>query len=131
MLAAVANNKIQNASGSSKLRQVWDAKARALRLTQESAAHSLGFKSQTAVSQYLNGNIPLNVNAAIGFARLLEVGIDEVWEGDALESFSMLSSESIRDLALTRLNHEEQLQLAAELLNRRVSGEDEEPEKKG
>lgn len=44
--------------------------------SQESAAAELGF-GQSAMNQYLNGGIPLNVEAAVAFAKLLEVKIDK------------------------------------------------------
>lgn len=46
----------------------WKAESGA---TQETAADFLGFKTQGAVSQYLNGRIPLNLQVASGFARLM------------------------------------------------------------
>lgn len=44
--------------------------------SQQYAAHELGF-GQSAMSQYLNGGIPLNVDAAVAFAKLIGVKIDE------------------------------------------------------
>ncbi|EOW6510229.1 helix-turn-helix domain-containing protein, partial [Escherichia coli] len=44
-----------------------------LGLTQERAAEILGFSTQGAVSHYLNGQTPLNLEAVIKFAGLLQV----------------------------------------------------------
>jgi SOS-response transcriptional repressor LexA len=44
--------------------------------SQEAAAELLGF-GQSALAQYLNGKIPLNVDAASKFASLLGVGLSE------------------------------------------------------
>lgn len=41
------------------------------KLTQDVAAHALGYSTQGAISQYLNGSLALNITAAIGFAKLL------------------------------------------------------------
>ena len=46
-------------------------------LTQEAAADALGFKTQGAVSQYLNGKIALNLSVAIKFSGLLNVPISD------------------------------------------------------
>ncbi|WP_020161285.1 helix-turn-helix domain-containing protein [Methylobacter marinus] len=58
------------------LKKIWDKKKKELRergikLTQESAAEELGFDTQGAVSQYLNGKIRLNLDAIIKFSKLL------------------------------------------------------------
>jgi len=41
-------------------------------LTQAALADDLGFSSQSAVTQYLNGKIPLNVKVAVKFAKRFE-----------------------------------------------------------
>jgi predicted transcriptional regulator len=46
-------------------------------LTQRSAAIELGI-SQSAVCQYLRGNIPLNLKIVIKFAKLLKVSPIEI-----------------------------------------------------
>jgi len=58
------------------LKKIWNKKKKELRergikLTQESAAEELGFDTQGAVSQYLNGKIRLNLDAIIKFSKLL------------------------------------------------------------
>ncbi len=61
-----------------RLREVWNEKKVTLRLTQEKAADALGFSTQATVSHYLNGNIPLNTDAALRFAALLGVKPEEL-----------------------------------------------------
>lgn len=58
-----------------KLRRLFDAwkdqqKEGGNKISQEGAAHKLGF-SQGALSQYLIGRIPLNIDVAINFAKLI------------------------------------------------------------
>ncbi|CAB3729078.1 HTH-type transcriptional regulator PrtR [Achromobacter piechaudii] len=48
-----------------------DRRARGEPASQETVAALLGFNTQSSVSQYLNGRIPLNVNALVKFAALL------------------------------------------------------------
>ncbi len=48
------------------------------KLTQEKIAELFGWSGQTAVSQYLNGNIPLNLRAAGKFADFFSVQISEI-----------------------------------------------------
>lgn len=55
------------------LRAIWQAKKKSLDLTQEKAAHLLGWSSQGTVGQYLLGRVPLNTDAIMKFAKLLEV----------------------------------------------------------
>ena len=57
----------------SNLKQLFIKKKRASGITQEKAAHQLGWASAAAVSNYLNAKIPLNLEAGLKFARLLEV----------------------------------------------------------
>lgn len=56
-----------------QLRAIWQAKKKSLDLTQEKAAHQLGWSSQGTVGQYLLGRVPLNTDALLKFAKLLEV----------------------------------------------------------
>ena len=63
------------------LRRLWDAKKAALGLTQEKAARLLGYKTQAAVGHYLTRRNPLNTDALLKFAQLLQVGPDEIDPG--------------------------------------------------
>ncbi|MGB4334561.1 MAG: XRE family transcriptional regulator [Chromatiaceae bacterium] len=72
------NLTLEEAVISRNLARVWNMRKRDLDLTQEKAADELGFKSQSAISQYLNGYIPLNTDAVLSFARLLRVAPEEI-----------------------------------------------------
>lgn len=63
---------------STRLRKIWDEKKDSLSLSQQDVADAFGISNQTAISQYLNGKIPLNLEAAIKFAKVLEVNIREI-----------------------------------------------------
>jgi len=60
-----------------RLKAVYTAKKRQLHLTQESLASACGWESQGTVSQYLNGKIPLNLEAALKFAAALHVQVGD------------------------------------------------------
>lgn len=55
-----------------RLRATWAEKARSLGITQEKLAHELGI-TQGAVSQYLNGKIPMNYRTLKVFAAALGI----------------------------------------------------------
>jgi len=58
-----------------RLRKVWREKKEELHLSQVKAAKELGYSSQSAVSQYINGKVPLNFQTAAKFAALLKTDI--------------------------------------------------------
>jgi SOS-response transcriptional repressor LexA len=58
-----------------RLKAIYESKKAELGLTQESLAAACGWESQGSVSQYLNGKIPLNIDAAVKFARELRVSV--------------------------------------------------------
>ncbi len=60
-----------------RLKAIYESKKRELRLTQDSLAAACGWESQGTVSQYLNGKIPLNIEAALKFSRHLKCDISE------------------------------------------------------
>lgn len=74
-----------------RLREVWDKKRVELNLSQQDVADAFGIQNQTAISQYLNGRIPLNLEAAIKFAKILDVRVNEIsprhsqWISDACD----------------------------------------------
>lgn len=72
-----------------RLRRIWDAKKKALGLTQELAGERLGM-TQGAVGQYLNGRVPMNLETKIKFAELLDVGVEEI-DDDLLQHPTVLS----------------------------------------
>jgi transcriptional regulator with XRE-family HTH domain len=61
-----------------KLKELWDTKRDDLRLSQREAAEQFGYKNQAAISQYLNGKIPLNLETVLKFATLLKVSVEEI-----------------------------------------------------
>lgn len=61
-----------------RLKKLWNEKKEALSLTQEKAAEELGFNTQGAVSQYLNGKVPLNTDTIIKFAKILHVSPEAI-----------------------------------------------------
>ena len=108
------------ASPPHKLRAVWDAKKKELGLTQQLAAEMLGFSSQSTVNNYLSGKAALSYAVAIAFAKLLEVPLSEIWEGDAEAIFDALTTDEIVDLIAT-LPAQVQTELALKLLNKHHS----------
>ena len=61
------------------LKAWWSASKRDLDLTQEKAGALMGGITQGAVGQYLNGIIPLNVEAKLSFAKILKVAPNNIW----------------------------------------------------
>lgn len=61
-----------------RLKAIWTAKKEQLHLSQVKAAKELGYNSQGAISQYLNGRVSLNFQAAAKFAKLLRVELQEI-----------------------------------------------------
>lgn len=61
-----------------RLKSIWNIRGKALGLTQEKAADAMGFNTQGAVSHYLNAHVPLNTDAVIKFASLLQVSPEEI-----------------------------------------------------
>ena len=70
-------DQLAEAATLKKLFAEWQAKRSedGLPSSQEAAIELLGF-GQSALSQYINGRIPLNVEAAAAFARTIGVKID-------------------------------------------------------
>jgi len=63
---------------SKRLREIWDEKKDELGLSQEKAAGRMGFSTQAAVSQFLNGRIALNKENVLKFSELLGVSPEEI-----------------------------------------------------
>lgn len=63
----------QDRLAAANLKRIWGRKKKELNLTQEKAADAFGIKTQSAISQWLNGKVPLGPVAVLRFARLLEV----------------------------------------------------------
>lgn len=66
--------------------------------SQEVVAGLLGFSSQSSVSQYLNGKIPLNVNALLKFAELLGVPPERI-SPDLAEEISRIAEAAAQERA--------------------------------
>lgn len=60
-----------------RLKRIWLKKRTPLGLTQQKAALMAGWSSQSAAGQYLNAIIPLNTDAKIFFADLLQVPVTD------------------------------------------------------
>jgi len=77
------------------LKKIFNTKKKELGLSQLTAAHVMGWKSQGAVGQYLNGEVPLNTDAKIKFSRLLEIEIndfDPAFDGIQIEGSAAVAS---------------------------------------
>jgi transcriptional regulator with XRE-family HTH domain len=61
-----------------RLRKLWGERKEQLHLSQVKAAKELGYNSQSAVSQFINGKVPINVQTAAKFAKLLKTNIEEI-----------------------------------------------------
>lgn len=61
-----------------RLKRIWIARRDELHLSQVKAAKELGYNSQGAISQYINGKVALNFQAAAKFAKLLRVNVAEI-----------------------------------------------------
>jgi transcriptional regulator with XRE-family HTH domain len=61
-----------------RLKKLWQEKKDPLLLNQVKAAKALGYNSQGAVSQYLNGKVAMNFETVAKFAKLLKVNIDDI-----------------------------------------------------
>lgn len=68
----------EDKQAAARLKKLWNEKKEALSLTQEKAAEELGFNTQGAVSQYLNGKVPLNTDTIIKFAKILHVSPEAI-----------------------------------------------------
>lgn len=60
-----------------RLRELWKANAKAAEVTQDTVAAYMDI-SQGAISQYVNGKIPLNYAAVLAFAHLLKVAPEAI-----------------------------------------------------
>lgn len=92
------------------LKKIWNKKKKELRergikLTQESAAEELGFDTQGAVSQYLNGKIRLNLDAIIKFSKLLGCK-----PNDIRPSLDILVDETARPISPIAIDKDEKHQ---------------------
>ncbi|KZZ72376.1 hypothetical protein A3765_28630 [Oleiphilus sp. HI0130] len=61
-----------------RLREIYTRKKKTLGLTQDKIADLGGWKSQGTVAQYFSGYIPLNTDAKIKMASILQVDVTEI-----------------------------------------------------
>ena len=61
-----------------RLKDIWEQRKEKLLLSQAKAASMMGFKSQGAISQYINGRVPLGVEAALKFCKVLQCNLYEI-----------------------------------------------------
>lgn len=74
----LTQQQLAEAAALKSLFRKWQAAQHALghKVSQEQASASLGF-GQSALSQYLNGKIPLNIDAAVEIARLIDCHVSD------------------------------------------------------
>lgn len=75
---AIRELTIEEAEDAKRLRDIWAQRKDELHLSQVKAAKALGYNSQGAISQYLNGKVGLNFAATAKFAKLLRVQIEDI-----------------------------------------------------
>lgn len=68
----------QDIEAAHRLKEIWNSRKTELGLTQDRAAEILGFATQGAVSHYLNAKTPLNLEAVLKFANLLQVAPESI-----------------------------------------------------
>lgn len=68
----------EEAADAKRLREIWKNKREELHLSQVKAARELGYNSQGAVSQFINGKVGLNFQAVAKFAKLLRVNVGDI-----------------------------------------------------
>jgi transcriptional regulator with XRE-family HTH domain len=63
----------QELDAAKRLENLWNQRKHELGLTQEKVAHLCGWGTQGAFSQYLRGRIPLNLDAVLKIAKVIQV----------------------------------------------------------
>ena len=61
-----------------RLRDLWNVKRKELEITQSDVAQVLHIKTESSISHYLNGRIPLNLETIIGFSLIMGVAVSEI-----------------------------------------------------
>ena len=70
---------LEQTEDAARLKAIFEAKKAADRSwTQERLAAECGWKTQSAAQQYLNGLVPLNLDALIKFSLALDVQVTEI-----------------------------------------------------
>ena len=92
-----------------RFRKIWNEKKQQLQLTQEKAGHACGWNGQSAFSQYLGGLVPLNIEAVLRLAKVLQVHPAEIMPDinellpEGREDATAATEQEREDLALARL----------------------------
>ena len=94
------------------LKSIWLRKKSELGLTQEKLAAKIGWRTQGAVTSYLNGRIPLNTDAKMKFAEALGVSVSEIDSGIILEALTAKDFLELNRSALMKLPLPELLRLS-------------------
>lgn len=84
---------------SAKLRAIWEEKKTALNLRQAQFGEQHGIGTQSAVGQFLRGETPISMDAAIGFARGLGVQISDFSERLASQATGIANAVTTQHLA--------------------------------
>lgn len=79
-MATMAKRKLKTwqIEDAARLKRIYNERKRELVLTHERIAAIAGWETQSAVSQYLNAGIPLNLSALMKFASILQVNPHEI-----------------------------------------------------
>ncbi|WP_346656550.1 XRE family transcriptional regulator [Pseudomonas sp. SWRI51] len=78
-LADMTTRPPYQAEEAARLKAIYrDRKAKDPSLNQDRVAHECGWSSQSVVSQYMNGKIPLNITALVSLSRALSFTPEEV-----------------------------------------------------
>ncbi|MEM7217736.1 MAG: helix-turn-helix transcriptional regulator [Pseudomonadota bacterium] len=93
-----------------KLKAMWLARKKELRLTQDAVKDEFGYSSQAAISQALNGVTPLTPAQAIKWAEILKCSVSDIWEGNLEEIAELLTGADLYKRAL-KLSPEDRWEL--------------------
>lgn len=80
MLLMTRKRELSNAEieAAQNLKKIWNEKRKVLKISQEEMAFKCGWSGQSAFSQYLHSRIPLNTDAVLKIAKILEVHPTEI-----------------------------------------------------
>ena len=94
-----------------RFRAIWNEKKQALNLTQEMVGHACGWNGQSAFSQYMGGIVPLNIEAVLRLAKVLQVH-----PADIMPDISELLPEGRGDATAVTKEEKDALELANMIL---------------
>lgn len=103
------------------LRRIYSEKKKELGLTQEKLADLGEWKSQGTISNYFNGIIPLNTDAKLKFASILQVDVTEIDPTFRTPNKAVSSAEEFVDRygdSIRALSKEEQLRVVSKLVEK-------------